>query len=1187
MEGFLLRKNEDSLVQVLTKRWTRKYFVLDREQLVLRIYSNRPSSSGMISAAVDSNSKLEESIELASIDMVNYLRHKSKGQRFLISFSRFSSSPRRCPSPTLDSKVSHLYKDKSKESINQDAVFHPHYLQNPKAQEVDYAERRAPDLQRDCGYFKNIMESSMGQSQLSLNSSSQSSGLQSSISNLFKFSSSNLSQEADIPEQQNVKLTYTLRAPSARCARRWVRCIIEQVSVIKSMVIQERRSSRKIQQDSEIIRKKSGASKITRCSLAPRRRRSEAVGLSFVDTHSFQLTNQDVNIDQQRIISANFNRNDVVEIRQRKTAIVPFVDISSSSNFQPKESILEERKSGSFTNLSSRRGKSTSSDDVSLLNVLEKVEPTCRRSLTPSPRSSNAQSDLQVKRIIMVSPFKQELYDLFRLYSENYRSKRMKFPSIKDRTFDILQTSKNNPNSPVTTILKAATFEEFARDDESFSDDITDGVFRGKSIYKKIDTLMIEYFVEIPIDMIKCSAEETSEDKFATNLKNCDFWIDLMSKPTSAGGVEKKQKHFQLVLSDERIEGLRQGGLWNPKIPCVQGKVLSDWLLHKRVCFCKDQCIEFITKAVELHEIFELMPSEIEVRSHKFVYSDSSYYVLAHTINCEAVNCSEDDTFKDEEPSKQIPAANDVNRSSSELASEDFDDDDFVSNQILSKIVSCADFLDFFCALPNDASVIKIILDVRTSESRPSLSSALLDWKSLYCKKKEINRDEKEEHVMIDIMRQVLYEVCFNRCRSIKEKCLRVFEIENSESYGFGVDLYWEAIKSESMRTHLCYSPLICTICSSVDKQFIEFSSRYLASYQFSTDQVTRAILGALIDDVWYSVKPVAFNNHVVRPGIWKAFFIAMNNSEESLLEECLQDAFALILDNEQNAKNIMIQKRWISWFLPYLALELDEQTSRLFFSLISRLIYHSFFALSHEAFSGLLVEIILSIDNYVFPTRSVSLRIAYQLFYSVCGTLHHKSKHKFGIRYQSNPDPFDNLVAFTKLVFHFCTSSQLFGTSTHFHSECPSVEKYIELRKECGIHVSHMTQCRRICAFLQDLIRSLKVCEGSGAPQTSSEKGISSSKNRQKAEDVRKFFQDIILDFNSLEKLLELFQDAQDRLSKNSSQLSEELMSKQIRNFCGKSTAEKRAEYVSKTSPLEIEKVVDLTMRSLQRLRL
>jgi hypothetical protein len=194
----------------------------------------------------------------------------------------------------------------------------------------------------------------------------------------------------------------------------------------------------------------------------------------------------------------------------------------------------------------------------------------------------------------------------------------------------------------------------------------------------------------------------------------------------------------------------------------------------------------------------------------------------------------------------------------------------------------------------------------------------LSEWKSADMKGSSKDSMSDQDSMRLKMMKQALHDVLMNYGNLLKDKVLKVFALDDSESHGLAIDLYWELLKRGLSDRHMCNSSLKCSICRRVDVEFNAFSQNYLMTSKFSTEPVMRSLLGALLDDAWHPVKPLPFNNDVVRPGIWKSYFSALTNSEESLFNECLQDAFSLILDNKQNSFDIAGQEGWVKWLIPY-----------------------------------------------------------------------------------------------------------------------------------------------------------------------------------------------------------------------------------------------------------------------------
>lgn len=170
--------------------------------------------------------------------------------------------------------------------------------------------------------------------------------------------------------------------------------------------------------------------------------------------------------------------------------------------------------------------------------------------------------------------------------------------------------------------------------------------------------------------------------------------------------------------------------------------------------------------------------------------------------------------------------------------------------------------------------------------------------------------------INLKILQQVLFEFLYQYASLLKDFVLKVMEIDDPEYHALAIDLYWELLKKELSDKHMCSKSLLCSTCSKVDNSFNEFIEWYLDSYTNSSEPVLKSMLGALLDEVWHPIKPLPFDNPVVRPGIWKSFFLLLTKANESLLNDALQDAFSLLIDNSNNALDIAAQPHWIKWII-------------------------------------------------------------------------------------------------------------------------------------------------------------------------------------------------------------------------------------------------------------------------------
>jgi hypothetical protein len=166
------------------------------------------------------------------------------------------------------------------------------------------------------------------------------------------------------------------------------------------------------------------------------------------------------------------------------------------------------------------------------------------------------------------------------------------------------------------------------------------------------------------------------------------------------------------------------------------------------------------------------------------------------------------------------------------------------------------------------------------------------------------------------ILAQSLYEFAMEYAPILKDKMAEVFKINHPESHGLAIDLFWELLKKESSDRHMCSSSLTCPICTSIDSNFNQFVKDNLTNPQFASEAVMRSLMGTLIDDVWFPIKPIAFNNKVVRPGLWKSYFTVLKNCDIPLKAEFLRDTYSLFIDNEDNASTLISQRNWLGWIL-------------------------------------------------------------------------------------------------------------------------------------------------------------------------------------------------------------------------------------------------------------------------------
>jgi hypothetical protein len=193
----------------------------------------------------------------------------------------------------------------------------------------------------------------------------------------------------------------------------------------------------------------------------------------------------------------------------------------------------------------------------------------------------------------------------------------------------------------------------------------------------------------------------------------------------------------------------------------------------------------------------------------------------------------------------------------------------------------------------------------------------LAEWRTLQLLRDRSLLKEEQNWLKMKILAQALYEFALEYSPIVKDKIYEVFKLDDPESHGVAIDAFWEFLKKENSERHLCSSPLNCPMCISVDNEFNTFVNEYVNNPAFASESVMRSLMGTLIDEVWFPIKPVAFNNRVVRPGLWKSFFLVLQNCTLQLKAEFLKDTYSLFIDNEENAFNLINQKSWIRYLMP------------------------------------------------------------------------------------------------------------------------------------------------------------------------------------------------------------------------------------------------------------------------------
>ncbi len=277
------------------------------------------------------------------------------------------------------------------------------------------------------------------------------------------------------------------------------------------------------------------------------------------------------------------------------------------------------------------------------------------------------------------------------------------------------------------------------------------------------------------------------------------------------------------------------------------------------------------------------------------------------------------------------------------------------------------------------------------------------------------------------------------------DKLKETFNSNDSEVHARSLDMFWEILKIQSLKSHLCNDSAHCMECRQFDSILCSWVKEYCIGEKFSSF-VKESLIALMIDNVWSPIKAIPFNQKVIRPGLWKALFIALQGSPVSMRYSTFKDINALLLNRSDNSLDFTQFTDWQLYIIPYLFPCSDEfqRNTALAMNMICVVHYHTFHASkvfvdqicntlhlirSHELDlirnSGSLLSTEDRIARGKHPFfRFDSLATVRNFFENVCSKLEDKSALLFGI----SPD--FTSVSWVNLL-HLCHVISLFVFNT------------------------------------------------------------------------------------------------------------------------------------------------------------
>lgn len=222
------------------------------------------------------------------------------------------------------------------------------------------------------------------------------------------------------------------------------------------------------------------------------------------------------------------------------------------------------------------------------------------------------------------------------------------------------------------------------------------------------------------------------------------------------------------------------------------------------------------------------------------------------------------------------------------------------------QLLSTPAFLDYLSALPDDYDIIKEILEVTVVHTLRHPSTLWEDFLSV--------EDGRLEDMYLTrlIMQETLHHLIFRSPLASSSALLKVLELDNSKAHGVAVDLTWELCKARFECEHLCQSPKDCSVCKQSDAEFIRYIEKYLCCDALVSDSVMESVLGAMVDPVWFPVKPhLSMNTEILRPGLWPGFFQLLPYCNQTGYLDLLKDVFLCTYQHPENSLSLSHIPGW------------------------------------------------------------------------------------------------------------------------------------------------------------------------------------------------------------------------------------------------------------------------------------
>ena len=812
-------------------------------------------------------------------------------------------------------------------------------------------------------------------------------------------------------------------------AKQWVKLIAEAVSGLRAHASRgsradERKSSKRLSLGRKSLDNASALECPTSCltlasaaaSLAPRKysARSDFRESSVTELTSLEQAHAIDSGKNFAVVGRKASRIGVFELR-RKSRSTQTEEIKIEAvrlNSSDKESARITLDVDTFTS------PSTSGIEIQRdSSTIKKAQ--VRRSFT-KPVSYSSDGDMKdskprrksklLHKQILITPFKESIWDLIQLYLKVFSPSSYEFVSLQDYTIKMLEKmSSDKAASESTVILDSIALGNIVSEaDLGYESDqlekdengevgmhLSDSEAENKSlvdIMQEIEVFSVSDFLEN--DTIRPAIADSAADQEAfkrlvhakdlqqiqnelkSNAPKLSFKYDFESYDTILQGKDvleflgSKTKQFAAMSADDALhlaqELVKQEFLlpFPPQLqktdrkkrlfypdrlymlpPTADQKSLLK-ILRTPDVQNYDFWITTFTKQVpaskkskgfrSFEDTYKGKQISEFVKENIFPSDSDTLLFLNMLISEKAIVCVTDDR-KDEFSPDGIYRVGEGDDNDSETdpelketmcdakATTPFKVDDWIG--FVADVLDPA-FIHYFCRLADDSAVLMSLLTAMEKVSSEKFFSV-----ALQSKEKSPSVSLSQELIPSPDLRlpeqpgllknkMILYKLLIERSSMTLQKLQKVFDVESSEAHALAIDLYWQILKKSHLTSHICKTPLSCSLCAAADAQFNQFCLNHLSGSRCTSIRVKETLLGIMVDEVWSLDKPLVLNQHVLRPGIWQAYFFHMNGAGPNVLEDCLRDGFSLIINNSSNALDILAQNGWEAWILPFSVLE-------------------------------------------------------------------------------------------------------------------------------------------------------------------------------------------------------------------------------------------------------------------------